>query len=137
MPKAPSVPPPAEAASVPAQASEPPYLPTPASMVPSGEGPEISVGVLSMPHLRVEPPAPPVATPAPVLIPLNPAPVLSEAAPVPQKVLTLTPGFQQPKQLISDLVPPDEISGVRQRLLRNEPGVLRETCGGTVYNSCS
>jgi hypothetical protein len=141
MPKAPSVPPPAEAASLPPAAAEPepPYMPTPASMVPTNEGPEISVGVLSMPHLRVERPSPdssPLATPAPVLIPMNPAPVLSDAAPAPQKVLTLTPGGQ-PKAASNEVIPAEEPSGVRHVLLRNEPGIVREVCGGTVYNSCS
>ncbi|HVY27829.1 MAG TPA: HDOD domain-containing protein [Polyangiaceae bacterium] len=138
MPKAPSVPPPAEASAV--QAAEPPYTPTPASMVPSYDAPEISVGVLSMPHLRVEPKAEaaaPVPTPAPVLIPLNPAPALAEAAPAPQKVLTLTPGAAPQKALSSDLAPNELESGVRHTLLRNEPGILREACGGVVYNSCS
>jgi hypothetical protein len=151
MPKAPSVTAPPEppladlAPSVPPQppqVEEPPYLPTPASMVPGSEGPEISVGVLSMPHLRVEAPKAdepaPLATPAPVLIPLTPAPALAEAR-VPQKVLTLTPGTS-PQVLTptpSAAVATDEPSGVRHVLLRNEPGILREACGGTVYNSCS
>ena len=135
-------------ASVPPQvaAEEPPYLPTPASMVPGSEGPEICVGVLSMPHLRVEAPKAdepaPIATPAPVLIPLTPAPALAEAR-VPQKVLTLTPGTSP--QVLSPTPTPEPAlaraheteSGVRHVLLRNEPGVLREVCGGTVYNSCS
>lgn len=138
MPKAPSVPPPAGETAAP-QAAEPPYTPTPASMVPSSDAPEISVGVLSMPHLRVEPKpdTTPLATPAPVLIPLSPPPVRSEAAPVPQKVLTLTPGVAPQKAPVSDVVPAELESGVRYTLLRNEPGVLREACGGTVYNRCS
>lgn len=145
MPKAPSVTPPPEAplASVPPQvAEEPPYVPTPASMVPVSEGPEISVGVLSMPHLRIEPPKAdepkPLVTPAPMLIPLTPAPALGEAR-VPQKVLTLTPGAS-PQVLTpapAAAVATEEPSGVRHVLLRNEPGILREVCGGTVYNRCS
>jgi hypothetical protein len=93
-----------------------------------------------MPHLRVEPkaePAAPVPTPAPLLIPLNPAPALAEAAPTPQRVLTLTPGAAPQKASASDFAPAEHDSGVRHTLLRNEPGIVREACGGVVYNSCS
>jgi hypothetical protein len=116
---------------------------TPVSILPSSETPEISVGVLSMPHLRAEPVVAvsatvPLATAAPVLIPLNPAPVLSDA-PGPQRVLTLTPGTDAPKPMsaASDFAHPDEGSGVRHVLLRNEPGVLREVCSPVLLNRCS
>ena len=117
-------------------------LKTPVSMVPSSESPEISVGVLSMPHLRAEPAvsvselAAPLVTPAPILIPMNPAPVLSEPAPSPQRVLTLTPGVVG-HDATADVATPDEASGVRHLLLRNEPGVLREACSPILLNRCS
>jgi hypothetical protein len=37
----------------------------------------------------------------------------------------------------SDAAQPDEDSGVRHMLSRNEPGVLREVCSPVVYNRCS
>jgi putative nucleotidyltransferase with HDIG domain len=116
------------------EVASPAVIRTPVSMVPSSEGPEIHVGVLSMPHLRAEPAVTPVveaiATPAPVLIPETPAPapvpaVLSQASEVAEPV---TP---------SDVAHPDEDSGVRHVLLRNAPGVLREACSPVVYNRCS
>jgi hypothetical protein len=150
MPKAPSVVPPPEApiASAPPTAppaEEPPYTPTPASMVPASDGPEISVGVLSMPHLRVEAPkaeaSAPLATPAPMLIPLTPAPALSETARVPQKVLTLTPGVAPqmlaPASASTNVVTPEPALVRTFATEKNEPGILREACGGAVYHSCS
>jgi putative nucleotidyltransferase with HDIG domain len=129
-----------------------PVTKTPASMVPSSESPEISVGVLSMPHLRVEQPsaAPTgaIATPAPVLIPLNPAPKLDEAAApavvtlAPAGGASLTPPAPSVIQTAApsgtdDVAHPDEGSGVRYVLLRNEPGVLREACSPVMLNRCS
>ncbi|HEX2874270.1 MAG TPA: HDOD domain-containing protein [Polyangiaceae bacterium] len=103
---------------------------TPASMVPSSEGPEIHVGVLSMPHLRSERPvaAPesPVPTPAPILI----APSAPPAAPAP-------PASAVEVIQTSALPSVEEGSGVRHVLLRNEPGLLREACSPLVLNRCS
>jgi hypothetical protein len=111
----------------------PPVSRTPASMVPSSEGPEIHVGVVSMPHLRAEPavtvaPAPIVEAPTPAPIPVRigePAPSIATPAPV---LISMS---------ASDAAQPDEDSGVRHLRLRNEPGVLREVCSPIVYNRCS
>jgi putative nucleotidyltransferase with HDIG domain len=126
------------------------HLDTPASMVPApgSDGPEIQVGVLSMPHLRVSAETPALTTPAPTLIPSNPAPVLLEPAPVvhSQVVLTMAP---TPPAVTEAPGAPDadehggereERSGVRHVLLRNEPGVLREACAPVAQvslNRCS
>jgi hypothetical protein len=106
---------------------------TPASMVPSSEGPEIHVGIVSMPHLRAEPtestaPEPIVESPtaAPVQVQVGEA---AHAIPTPAPVLISMGG--------SDAAQPDEDSGVRHMLSRNEPGVLREVCSPVVYNRCS
>jgi putative nucleotidyltransferase with HDIG domain len=104
----------------------PAVVKTPASMVPSSDGPEIHVGVLSMPHLRPEPvAADPIATPAPVLILESPLPPMAAAA--------------QPSSAVpaSDVAHPDEGSGVRHVLLSNERGILREVCTSVVSNRCS
>lgn len=125
--------------------------PTPASMVPSSEAPEISVGILSMPHLRAEPPQAepaPIPTPAPVLIPLNPPPQLSEPAPAVVRVALEGTASSAPapatsevpataSAAASDVAHPDEGSGVRYVLLRNDPGVLREVCSPVQLNRCS
>jgi putative nucleotidyltransferase with HDIG domain len=105
---------------------------TPVSMLPNSEGPEIQVGVLSMPHLRSERPAgPPEGAPtaAPILISTStpPAPATQPAAASPS-VISLR---------ASELPAPDEGSGVRHVLLRNEPGLLREACSPVVLNRCS
>jgi putative nucleotidyltransferase with HDIG domain len=103
------------------------YTKTPASMVPSSEGPEIHVGVLSMPHLRSERPVggsdPSLPTPAPILIHSGPAPV----------VPTPTPAAAE----IVELAHPDEGSGVRHVLLHNAHGLLREACAPVLLNRCS
>jgi putative nucleotidyltransferase with HDIG domain len=110
---------------------------TPASMVPESDAPEISVGVLSMPHPRVETPAaPPIAPPAPVLIAMTPPPVLSEPAPAPQKVLNMS-ATPTPTPITAEPPSIDESSGVHHVLLRNQPGLLREACSPVVLNRCS
>ncbi|HXK18677.1 MAG TPA: HDOD domain-containing protein, partial [Polyangiaceae bacterium] len=106
----------------------PAVIRTPVSMVPASEGPEIHVGVLSMPHLRAEPVAAAheaIATPAPVLIASGPEPLPLASAEAPSAVTA------------ADVAHPDEDSGVRHVLLLNEPGVLREACSPAVYNRCS
>lgn len=106
----------------------PPVSRTPASMVPTSEGPEIHVGILSMPHLRAEPvveaPAPVVEAPVPAPVPVQ-EPVIATPAPV------LVP------MVAADAAHPDEDSGVRHVLVRNEPGILREVCSPVVLNRCS
>ena len=116
---------------------------TPASMVPSSEGPEIHVGVLSMPHLRSEqavsvssvtPAAPTpeaaLSTPAPILI----SPTGVPAAP------GVSPSAAPPAAAVihsSELPSVEEASGVRHVLLRNEPGLVREVCSPVQLNRCS
>jgi hypothetical protein len=99
---------------------------TPASMVPSSEGPEIHVGVLSMPHLRSERPASEQGAPAPTVINMN-APKSAAPTPVP---LTA-------ESLQSEPARADELSGVRHVLIANAPGLLREVCSPVVLNRCS
>jgi putative nucleotidyltransferase with HDIG domain len=85
------------------------YVKTPASMVPSSEGPEIHVGVLSMPHLRAETASEPVAvmpTPAPILIAATPSPVLSEAAPAPQQVFNMSPVAAPVAEAVTETLAP-------------------------------
>jgi putative nucleotidyltransferase with HDIG domain len=143
---------------IPARAAEPtpiPYTPTPVSMVPSSDAPEISVGVLPMPHLSVEQPTPLTAlpTPAPILIPMSPPVPAVESAPVavaPAPVAQAAPASAEPFPVApsvnppalasvtaSDVAHPDEGSGIRHVLLRNEPGVLREVCSPVQLNRCS
>jgi hypothetical protein len=138
--------------TAPAPAPEPAATPTPASLVPSSEGPEISVGVLSMPHLRSQVPAAapepapdPTPTPSTVeaadIVAPAPAPVLISMSPAPVP----TPIGSEPSPAgvpafvgeASDAAHPDEGSGVRHVLIRNQPGVLREACSPVVYNRCS
>jgi len=117
----------AQAASV-----APPYTKTPVSMVPSSEGPEIHVGVLSMPHLRSDRPAPEpqttLPTPAPILIHTGPPPVAVTPAPV----VTAVEAVEAVEALQAD-----EGSGVRQVVLSNAPGLLREACAPVLLNRCS
>ena len=133
----------------------PAVIKTPVSMVPGSEGPEISVGVLSMPHLRAEravlEPGAALVTPAPILIPMNPAPVLSEPAPVPAAPALVepapalvepapAPAEPAPVSAAADAAHQDEGSGVRHVLLRNEQGVLRDVCAPAArvqLNRCS
>jgi hypothetical protein len=152
---------PRAAASLPLQVETPP-MKTPASMVPQSEGPEVSVGVLSMPHVRAESvvptpsvrpepspvpqaptaPAPhpiaqsPIATPGPILIPLTPAPIPSDRPPVVQRVVTLSANGEPPKTVVT-APPEEESSGVHHVLLRNVPGIAREVCSPVVFNRCS
>ena len=122
---------PSAAATSPSLPPEPAALPeiirTPVSMVPSSEGPEIQVGVLSMPHLRSEAPVAveTIATPAPILIPTGPSSLPVTASEAPADVAA------------ADVAHPDEGSGVRHVLPKNERGVLREACCPVVYNRCS
>jgi hypothetical protein len=113
-------------ASAPPVAGAPVVIKTPASMVPSSEGPEIQVGVLSMPHLRAEPArvTEDIVTPPPVMIPQQPLPTL-DVTPTPSVVSA------------ADAAHPDEGSGVRHVLPQNERGVAREVCSRVVYNACS
>jgi hypothetical protein len=60
------------------------------------------------------------------LIPMGPPAPVATAAPLAER-----PGAP------SDVAHPDEGSGVRHVLLRNEPGVLREVCSPVVLNRCS
>ena len=110
----------------------PAYTKTPASMVPSSEGPEIHVGVLSMPHLRSERPIAgsdaSLPTPAPILIHSGPAPV---DAPAP------TPTPPTAAVEVVELAHHDEGSGVRHVLLHNAPGLVREACSPVLLNRCS
>jgi putative nucleotidyltransferase with HDIG domain len=139
---------------IPTKVEEPiAYTPTPASMVPPSEGPEISIGVLSMPHLRPEPVAAEMPTPAPVLIPMSPAPLadtsvntlpsmpaapdLMSAAAVTDTATVAVPEVATILTSSADVAHPDEGSGVHYVHLRNEPGVLREVCSPMVYNRCS
>jgi hypothetical protein len=108
---------------------------TPASMVPSSEGPEIHVGVLSMPHLRSERPAFEPAA-APTVITMGPnggTASVSTPAPAPAVLSSSEPASTDAA------VDPhaDERSGVRHVLLANAPGLLREACSPVVLNRCS
>jgi hypothetical protein len=129
--------------------------------VPSSDAPDISVGVPAVPHLRVEQPAPvaEMPTPAPILIPMSPpvpvvepapipvvepAPVapapLAQAAPSVAEPFPVAPSVNPPAARVttsSDVAYPDQGSGVRHVLLRNEPGVLREVCSPVLLNRCS
>jgi putative nucleotidyltransferase with HDIG domain len=108
---------------------------TPASMVPSSEGPEIHVGVLSMPHLRSERPLP---APAPVSVTQTPAPILiAPSAPPAAPVPSAPPAAAVAVIHASELPSVEEASGVRHVLLRNEPGLLREVCSPVLLNRCS
>jgi putative nucleotidyltransferase with HDIG domain len=149
---------------IPVRAAEPaaaPHIPTPVSMVPSSDAPDISAGVPAVPHLRVEQPAPvaEMPTPAPILIPMSPpvpvvepapipvvepAPVapapLAQAAPSVAEPFPVAPSVNPPAARVttsSDVAYPDQGSGVRHVLLRNEPGVLREVCSPVLLNRCS
>jgi putative nucleotidyltransferase with HDIG domain len=106
---------------------------TPVSMVPSSEGPEIHVGVLSMPHLRSERPA--VENTA-ATTPSAPAP-----AAMPTVINMNAPKTAPPVAVdVEPTAPPiraDEASGVRHVLLANAPGLLREVCSPVVLNRCS
>jgi hypothetical protein len=114
---------------------------TPASMVPSSEGPEIHVGVLSMPHLRGERAvSEPVPAPARTLEPATPTPapiLISTSAPAAASVPTAPPAAAMEVIHSSELPSVDEASGVRHVLLRNEPGLLREVCSPVLLNRCS
>jgi hypothetical protein len=121
------------------------HMPTPASMVPApgSDGPEIQVGVLSMPHLRGSAGTPALTTPAPILISSGVLPVPSEPTPPPpaQRIVTLRPaqGMAAPDPA-DDVAYTEERSGVRHALLRNEPGLLREACAPSAQiplNRCS
>jgi putative nucleotidyltransferase with HDIG domain len=138
---------------IPARAAEPTVIahtPTPVSMVPSSDAPEISVGVLSMPHLRIDQPTPvaEMPTPAPILIPMGPPAPVVEAAPAPVAEAlpvaepfpvapSVAPPAAEASTTPSDVAHPDEGSGVRHVLLRNEPGILREACSPVLMNRCS
>jgi hypothetical protein len=116
--------------SVMPEVAGPVVIKTPVSMLPSSDGPEIHVGVLSMPHLRAEPvaaPADPIPTPAPVLIPENP----------PLQMAAVSEPPSSSSVPASDVAHPDEGSGVRQVLLNNERGILREVCAPVLLNRCS
>lgn len=120
------------------------HTPTPASMLPDSEGPRISVGVLSMPHLRPEPVAAESPTPAPILIPMGPAPLAETVNTLPSMraaaPVATPPDSTVPPELASsaaDVTQPDEGSGVRYVHLKNEPGLLREVCSPVLYNRCS
>ncbi|MES1185772.1 MAG: HDOD domain-containing protein [Myxococcales bacterium] len=106
---------------------------TPASMVPSSEGPEIHVGVLSMPHLRSERPA---AENAASTTPSAPA-----LAAMPTVINMNAPKTAPPSAVdvepTADPIRADEASGVRHVLLANAPGLLREACSPVVLNRCS
>jgi len=134
--------------SVMPEVAGPAVIKTPVSMLPSSDGPEIHVGVLSMPHLRAEPvaaPADPIPTPAPVLIPESPPPQMAAASEPPQMAAVSEPPqmavVSEPPSSssvpASDVAHPDEGSGVRHVLLKNERGVLREVCTSVVSNRCS
>jgi hypothetical protein len=114
---------------------------TPASMVPSSEGPEIHVGVLSMPHLRSERPvseAAPAPTPTPEPALPTPAPILiNMSAPPAAPALSAPPAAAVEVIHSSELPSVEEASGVRHVLLRNEPGLLREVCAPVLLNRCS
>jgi len=104
---------------------------TPASMVPSSEGPEIHVGVLSMPHLRSERPAFEPGT-APTVINLGePGSAAAANTPTPAPIAL---GTGDPSRVDVHV---DEGSGVRHVLLANAPGRLREACSPVVLNRCS
>lgn len=104
---------------------------TPASMVPGSEGPEIHVGVLSMPHLRSERPAFEPAA-APTVITLGTpggAAIASTPAPAPVVLDDADPARAEAHA--------EEGSGVRHVLLANAPGLLREVCSPVLLNRCS
>jgi hypothetical protein len=143
---------------IPARVAEPtvpPQTPTPVSMLPSSEVPDISVGVLSTPPLRIEQPTPlaEAPTPAPILIAMSPPVPVVEPPPVavaPPSVAPAAPSIAEPFPVAPSVNPPvavvttpsdvahaDEGSGVRHVLLRNEPGVLREVCAPVLMNRCS
>jgi putative nucleotidyltransferase with HDIG domain len=104
---------------------------TPASMLPSSEGPVIQVGVLSMPHLRSERPALEPGAP-PTVINLG-----SPAGTTPATVSTPAPAALDTASLARADAHVDEASGVRHVLLANAPGLLREACSPVVLNRCS
>ncbi len=111
-------------------------LKTPASMLPSSEGPDIYVGVLSMPHLRSESVLPATETasptPAPILITTSAPPAtVPAAAPV-----TLSPEPPAGAVEVVELAAA-EGSGVRHVQFMNAPGLLREVCTPVVINRCS
>jgi hypothetical protein len=110
----------------------PPYTKTPASMVPSSEGPEIHVGVVSMPHLRSESPRHEPAASLP-----TPAPILIHSGPPPAEVPSPTPTPPSAAVEAAELAHPDEGSGVRHVLLHNAHGLLREACAPVLLNRCS
>lgn len=114
---------------------------TPASMVPSSEGPEIHVGVLSMPHLRSERPVSvSSASPTPDASLPTPAPILispPSAAPAAPVASSAPPAAAVEVIHSSELPSVEEASGVRHVLLRNEPGLLREVCSPVQLNRCS
>jgi len=109
---------------------------TPASMVPSSEGPEIHVAVLSMPHLRSEPPAPEaqaeVSARTPTVITIGPP---TRTAPATASTPSTAGSIDIDPARVDAHV--EEGSGVRHVLLANAPGLLREACSPVVLNRCS
>jgi hypothetical protein len=67
----------------------------------------------------------PIATPAPALVLESPLPPVATAAEPPSAVPA------------SDVAHTDEGSGVRQVLLNNQRGIVREVCVPVVLNRCS
>jgi len=106
---------------------------TPVSMVPSSEGPEIHVGVLSMPHLRSERPTAENAAPT---TPSVPAPVAMPTV-INMNAPKTAPPAAVDVEPAADPIRADEASGVRHVLLANAPGLLREVCSPVVLNRCS
>lgn len=127
------------------------HTPTPVSMVPSSHGPEISVGVLTMPHHESEPAGRAPSTPPPVLISISPVRPADRSRSTPPQAhsepvapAAEIPATQPPPALeaalpmsSADPAPADETSGVRSVVLTNEPGVLREACTVVQVNRCS
>jgi hypothetical protein len=93
------------------------------------------------------PPEPAVVTPAPVSIASETAPVAVPVTDARPAIVTTEPAppavITEPSPPLaaigqaSDMAHPDEGSGVRHVLVRNEPGVLREGCSPVVLNRCS
>jgi putative nucleotidyltransferase with HDIG domain len=106
---------------------------TPVSMVPSSEGPEIHVGVLSMPHLRSERPA---AENSAATTPSAPAPAAMPTV-INMNAPKTAPPAAAAVEPTAEPIRADEASGVRHVLLANAPGMLREVCSPVVLNRCS
>lgn len=81
-------------------------------------------------------PEPSVPRPVTPTLPM-PAPVLIHMGAPPSVEADQAPPAEETPAAAGDVTQPDESSGVRHVLSRNEPGVLREVCCSVVYHRCS